>query len=137
MPKLEETTLPHRIWRQIWAILEEISDETGEENIDEEYLLKYEGWGGACVENIWLKVESVQKEMGMDIESEEAKEERERSCYEFAEEQSSNIINQEWIPELKSRGYKFITGGYDCGGLYGKTWAVFMQKSIQTYGDII
>jgi len=124
---LGETMLPHRIWKQIWSTLEEISDESGEEKIGERYLLKYEGWGGICVEDIWAKVESVQKQMGVDIESGEAKEERERSCYEFADEQSYKIINQEWGPELKSRGYMIITGGYDCGGLYGRTWALFKK----------
>jgi hypothetical protein len=126
---LEKTMPSPEIWEQVWATLEEISDESGEENLGKGYLLKYEGWGGICVEEIWTKVEAEQRRRGIHSGSEEIEEEREQACYEFAEEQSYKIIDEEWKPELKERGYCFITGGYDHGGLYGRTWALFKKHS--------
>ena len=123
----EEMKSSPEIWEKVWNSLEEISDESGEDDLGEGYLLKYEGWSGVCVEEVWAKVEERQKREGMDIKSEEAEEEREEACYEYAEEQSYKIIDDEWKPELKERGYRFIDGGYDWGGLYGRTWAIFKK----------
>ena len=123
----EETMPSPKIWKQVWEILEEISDESGEDDLDKDYLLKYEGWGGVCVEEVWVKVEEEQERMGIVIENEEGEEEREKACYEFAEEQSYKIIDEEWKPKLKVSGYRFLNGGYDYGGLYGRTWALFKK----------
>jgi len=125
----EKTMLSPEIWEQVWGTLEEISDESGEEELGEGYLLKYEGWGGICVEDIWANVEAEQKKRGIDIESMESEEEREQACYEYAEEQSYKIIGEEWKSQLKERGYCFITGGHDDGGLYGRTWVLFKKDS--------
>lgn len=125
MINLEGTIPPSNLWKRVWDILYEIYDESGEENLGEGYLLKYEGWGGICVEEIWEEVEAEQKRRGIDIYCEEAEGEREESCYEYAREQSFNIIGDEWKPELNKRGYRFIDGGYDGGGIYGITRALF------------
>ena len=122
-----EDTAPPRIWELVWEILEEISDESGEDNLGNSYLLKYEGWGGHCVEKIWDKVTEKQGIIGININSQEAKEEGGEACHEYAREQSYKIINDEWKPQLMVRGYRFIEGGYDNGGLYGRTWALFTK----------
>ena len=96
-------------------ILAEVSDEIGEEDLGDGYLLKYKGWDGACIDEIWNSFEEEQ--------------EREDASYQYAEDQSYIIISNEWKPELKHRGYTFIDGGYDSGGLYGRTWALFKKKS--------
>lgn len=116
------------IWDLVWNSLEDVSDESGEEDLGNGYLLKYEGWGGVCVEKVWANVESEQEKTGIDTKSEESKEEREQACYEYAEEQSHRIIDDEWKPELKEMGCRFIAGGYDNGGLYGKAWALFKRN---------
>ncbi len=116
-----------KIWKLVWEILDEISDESGEDDLSEGYLLKYEGWGGVCGEEVWAKVEEEQERMGIVIESEEAEEEREEACFKYAEEQSYKIIEDEWKPKLKESGYRFLNGGYDDGGLYGRTWALFKK----------
>ena len=124
----KETT-PPRIWNLVWDKLEEVSDENGEDELGEGYLLKYEGWGGVCVEEVWVRVEEKQKRQGKGVYSEEAEEEREEACYEYAEEQSYKIIDRGWKPELRKRGYCFIEGGYDAGGLYGRTWVLFKKET--------
>lgn len=119
--------LPPKIWKWILDTLEEVSDEIGEEDLGEGYLLKYEGWGGICVEKVRLKIEVQQKRKGIDILRDLAQEEREKAYYEYAKEQGYKIIDDEWKPELKGRGYCFIDGGYNAGGLYGRTWALFKK----------
>ncbi len=120
---------PAEIWEQIWNNLGDVSDEIGEDDLGNGYILKYEGWGGFCVETIWGNVEATQKRKGMNICSEEARDEREEACYQYAEDQSYDILETEWIPQLRERGYLLIDGGYDEGGLYGRTWALFKALS--------
>lgn len=122
-----EHKIPHIVWRRTCDILEEISDECGEDDLGEGYLLRYEGWGGVCVEEVWSETEAEQVRSRIDIEGEEAEEEREAACYEYAEKESYKIIGGEWEPQLKERGYRFICGGFDNGGLYGRTWALFLK----------
>jgi hypothetical protein len=119
---------PNEIWEKVWNAVAEVSDESGEDDLGRGYLLKYEGWGGFCVESVWGEVEAAQKRKGMDIYSGKAKDERENACYQYAEEQSYDIIETEWIPESKEREYIFVDGGYDEGGLYGRTWALFKKN---------
>jgi len=116
------------IYDGVWSLLAEVSDEVGEEKICDGYLLKYEGWGGCCVEDVWARVENKQKKRDIDIDSETANAERENACYEYAEGQTDKIIEEEWKPKLEKKGYEFIDGGYDNGGLYGRTWALFKKK---------
>lgn len=120
---------PPKVWRRVRDTLEEISDDSGEDDLGEGYLLRYEGWGGVCVEKVWSKTEAEQVRRGIDIEGDEAKEERETACNEYAEKESYKIIEDEWEPQLKERGYRFICGGYDHGGLYGRTWALFVKDN--------
>ncbi|MFH1640165.1 MAG: hypothetical protein ABIB93_07665 [Chloroflexota bacterium] len=117
-----------KIWGKIYDVLDEVSDEVGEDVVGGGFLLKYEGWGSSCVEELWCKIETEQKKRGIDISSDEAEEEREGVCFVFVEEQSEKMIAFEWKPEMKKRGYCFIDGGYEHGGLYGKTWALFKKK---------
>ncbi len=115
---------------EVFTFLDEVSDEIGEYDLGQGYLLKYEGWSGSCVEDVWSKVEAKQKKRGIDILSEEAEEERENACCEFAEGQGHKIIRDEWTPELKGRSYNLIDRGYDSGGLYGRTWALFRRVNL-------
>jgi hypothetical protein len=124
----KETIPYHQIWSRVWNTLEEVSDESGEDDLEGGYLLKYEGWSGVCVEGVCEKVEAEQKREGIDSEGEDAEEKREEAFSEYAEEQSYKIIDDEWKPELEKRGYRFINGAYDSGGLYGITWALFKKE---------
>ena len=120
---------PPKVWRRVWDTLEEVSDDSGEDDLGEGYLLRYEGWGGVCVEKVWTKTEAEQMRRGIDIEAEEAEEERVTACYEYAEKESYKIIDKEWELQLKERGYRFVCGGYDPRGLYGRTWALFVKDN--------
>lgn len=124
---LEAKIPPPKIWKRVWGTLEEISDESGEDHLGEGYLLIYEGWTGVCVERIWSETEAQQARRMIDIEGEGAEKDKETACYEYAEKESYKIIDDEWKPQLKERGYRFICGGYDHGGLYGRTWALFVK----------
>lgn len=121
----EAKIAPPKIWKRVWGTLEEISDDSGEDDLGEGYLLRYEGWTGVCVEKIWSETEAEQARRRIDIEGEEAEREKETACYEYAEKESYKIIDDEWKPQLQARGCRFICGGYDHGGLYGRTWALF------------
>jgi len=126
--KSKEIMLPSKIWKLAQRTLEEISDECGEEDLGCGYLLKYEGWSSMCVEKVWSKTEVEQKKNGIDTDSEEAKGEIEEICRKYAEQQSYKIIHEEWELQLLERGYRFISGGYDSGGLYGRTWTLFKKR---------
>lgn len=52
----KEVNPPLKIWKRVWDTLDEISDESGENDWGEGYLLKYEGWGGVCVEKCGRKL---------------------------------------------------------------------------------
>jgi hypothetical protein len=106
-------TLPlQEIWDWVWNTLSEVSHEIGlEEN--NAYLLAYEGWNGFCVSSVF--------------DSKKSDEENEVSYYKFAEEKSSEVI-EEWITRYKNQ-YYLIDGGYEPTGLYGVTWALFKKKS--------
>lgn len=119
--------IPEKIWDEVEAVLHEVSDEIGEDNLGEEYLLKYEGWSGFCVHETWTNIGVEQLRTGTDDESNEAEGMIEEACYEYAEDQSYKIIEDEWKSELSKRGFYFVDGGYDSGGLYGRTWALFKK----------
>ena len=57
----EGTKSSSEIWKLVSDTLEEISDESGDEDLGEGYLLKYEGWSGVCVEEMWMEVEAKQE----------------------------------------------------------------------------
>lgn len=123
----EGKTVPPETWTQVWETLNQISGEAGEEKLEGCHFLKYEGWGGACVEAVWQEVWEQQRARGADVESAQAEEEREAACSQYAEEQSYMIVDHEWKPALRRRGYRLVDGGYEDGGLYGRTWALFKK----------
>lgn len=114
MIKINRVTIkiPDKIWGWIWDILEEISDEVSIEK-NGEYLLAYEGWGGFCVSEV--------------LDPTKSDEENENTYYKFAEEQSSEVID-EWI-EIYKEHYFLIDCGHEPTGLYGVTWALFKKYS--------
>jgi hypothetical protein len=116
------------IYKLAYDTLSEISDECGEEELVEGYLLKFEGWCSICFEEVLIMIEAEQLKRDMDIESREAEDEKMTACYNYAEEKSYLIIENEWKPELERRCYNFIDGGYDKGGLYGITWSLFKKS---------
>ncbi|MEA3474879.1 MAG: hypothetical protein U9R23_00290 [Candidatus Cloacimonadota bacterium] len=108
----ETIKVPHKIWQWIWDNLEEISDEVGiEEN--GKYLLAYEGWGGCCVSKVYDPTKS--------------SEENEDAYYRFAEEQSSEVIDE--LVGIYKEHYFLIDSGHETIGLYGVTWALFKKYS--------
>ncbi|RLI41751.1 hypothetical protein DRO59_06130 [Candidatus Bathyarchaeota archaeon] len=95
------------------GILEEVSDEVGEEE-NGDYILCYEGWSGICVSKVFDPLKS--------------DEENEDAFYEFAEEQSGRVI-EEWV--VKNKDYQLIQCGHERGlGLYGVTWALFKRDKV-------
>jgi hypothetical protein len=110
--------IPSNIYNLINDILNEVSDECHEQELDEGYLIKYEGWSNVCFENAWNNIGKL--------------EEGERDAFfcNHAEEQSYLIIEEEWKPRLAKRFYNFIDGGYQKGGLYGITWALFKSHPV-------
>jgi len=105
LKKSEPTT---KLWNWVRDTLDEVSDEIGAEKKGK-YLLKYEGWGGFCVSEVYNPKKS--------------DEENEDRYYEYAEEQS-DVVLEEWIEEYK-KTHSLIDGGYQSTGLYGVTWALF------------
>ena len=98
--------IPKHIDEQMWNTLDEISDEVGELELDEHWLLKYEGWSANCFppklpENLFVNYTIRQ----------------------------SPKIHKEWSAEMKQRGYKPITLGHDENlGLYGITYALYKRR---------
>lgn len=125
---LKQKTPLHEILKQASSFLDRISDEVGEEDIGEGYLLKYEGWGPACVDTAWPMFEALQGRRDIRVDGEQVEEDRECALFRYAEEQSYKIIDSEWKHKLRKRGYCFTDGGYDDGGLYGRTWALFRRQ---------
>ena len=72
------TKVSNKIWQWVRDNLEEISDEVGVDK-NGKYLLAYEGWGGFCVSKVY--------------DSKKSDEENEDAYYEFAKEQSSEVID--------------------------------------------
>jgi hypothetical protein len=116
------------IMDEVWDFLEDVSDECGETELGYGYLLKYEGWSGNCVDDEWKEVEKRQRMAGKDTETKESEQEKTEACCEYAGDQTLKIIQTEWRPRLRQRGYSFVDGGYEHGGLYGKTWALFRKR---------
>jgi hypothetical protein len=123
--------VPDKIWDEVDEHISDVSDEIGEERLSDDYLLKYEGWGGICIEAVWLRMLEEQGKKGIETESEHDIDEREEACLEFAKEQTYRIIVEEWIPQLVHRGLEYIEGGFIHGGLYGRAYALFRTSRIQ------
>jgi len=88
----------------MWQTLDEISDETGELELNG-YILKYEGWSASCFpprlpENFFVS---------------------------YAIRQSPKI-HKEWNAEMQKRGYKSVTLEHNKNlGLYGITYALYKR----------
>lgn len=119
----EVAPVPPEVYERAWALLGEISDEVGEEELGCGYLLKYEGWSAGCLEDWWALGETGQGPNRGD-EGAEAEDQEDDAYCDYAEAQSERIIDDEWRPALCRRGYRCIAGGYLPGGLYGRTWAL-------------
>ena len=91
--------------KEMWEILDQISDETGEHQLDNNYILRYEGWSPSCFppklpENFFVN---------------------------YAIRQSPKI-HKEWSAEMTKRGYKAIMIGHDENlALYGVTYALYRR----------
>lgn len=107
---IKESDPPPKIWKWVWDTLAEISDEVGVEKKGK-CLLTYEGWGGICVSDVF--------------DPNKSEEENEDESYKYAEEQSSDVI-EEWIEKYKGT-HCLIDLGYEPTGLYGVTWALFKK----------
>jgi len=98
---------PKEIDEQMWKALDEVSDETGELELNEHWLLRYEGWSSSCFptrlpENFFVN---------------------------YATRQSPKI-HKEWNAEMNQRGYKAIELGHDENlGLYGVTYALYQRRT--------
>jgi len=100
-------------FHQAAEILEEVSDETGEEEFGNGFLLKYEGWSPTCFPKNLPESE-----------------------YESYAEDKTEEILKEWKRDLAKRGYYFLDGGYLRSGLYGVTWALFVLTSYPVESSI-
>ena len=100
-------TVPKEIDQQMQETLDEVSDETGELQLNDAWLLKYEGWSASCFppklpENFFVS---------------------------YAIRQSPKI-HREWNAEMKQRGYKAIELGHDENlSLYGVTYALYKRRT--------
>ena len=98
-------TVPKEIDAQMWSALDEVSDETGELQLNDDWILKYEGWSASCFppklpENFFVS---------------------------YAIRQSPKI-HKEWNAEMTKRNYKPILVGHDEHlGLYGVTYALYRR----------
>ena len=98
--------IPKEIDEQMWETLDEISDETGELELSEHWMLKYEGWSPECFppklpENFFVN---------------------------YAIRQSPKI-HREWNVEMTRRGYKAVMLDHDEHlGLYGVTYALYKRR---------
>ena len=98
--------IPKYIDSQVWEALDQISDETGELKLDENWLLKFEGWGPNCFPP---KLP-------------------ENFCTAYAVKQAPKI-HKEWNAEMHRRGYKAAALEHDEHlGLYGVTYAVYHKR---------
>jgi len=98
--------IPEHIDEQMWNALDEVSDETGELELDG-HILKYEGWSPSCFpsklpENFFVS---------------------------YAIRQSSKI-HKEWNAEMQKRNYKLVIADHDENlGLYGVTYALYQRRT--------
>ena len=109
-----ENHISDETWTEIYKILDRVSDECNEEELSNGDILKFEGWSPNCFPEA--------------VEDEDDSEN-------YARSQSPDIIEKDWLPQMKRRRCRLITSGFEPGGLYGVTWALFRRISrIQTEG---
>ena len=111
---VDEEVIPNEIWNEIYRILDKVSDECGQEELSNGDILKYEGWSANCFEDIDEEFEGDEEE--------------------YAASQTPGIVNKDWAPKMARRRCKLIESGYEPGGLYGVTWAIFRRLPKKTRG---
>jgi len=95
--------IPQKVRDYFQEILNEVSDEVGQEQIGQ-YLLKYEGWSPNCFP---------------------ANYRNENAMYNYAARQTPKIV-KEWQQVLPN--YALLESGYqEESGLYGVTYAIFKR----------
>ncbi len=104
---LDDEIIPDEIWYKVYRILDSVSDECGEEELSNGDILRYEGWSANCFSDI-------NDEFDGDEED-------------YAASRSPDIVNNDWRPKMAKKRCKLIESGYEPGGLYGVTWAVFTR----------
>jgi len=98
-------SVPQTITDEMWETLDSVSDETGEQELSNRYILKYEGWSPSCFPA------AVTSEGAM------------RS---YAVGHSDAVL-QEWRQAMRKRGYRATSEeAHDSNlGLYGVTYALY------------
>ena len=101
--------VPASITNEMWEVLDSISDEVGEQPIEDRYLLKYEGWSPSCFPS------SIRTEGAM---------------RNYASERTPSVL-REWDSNMRKRGYvPTQERAYDDHlGLYGVTYALYRRRN--------
>ena len=93
------------IHEQLQDALDQVSDETGELELDG-HILKYEGWSPVCIPTHYKSTQAM---------------------INYGIRQSSKI-HKEWDKEMHKRGYKALYHEHDeHRGLYGVTYALYRR----------
>jgi len=104
----EKFLISDKTWTEIYRTLDSVSDECGEEVLSNGDILKFEGWSPNCFSDVV---------------------ENENDFEEYAKSQTPNIVENDWVPKMRRRRCKPIESGFEPGGLYGVTWALFRRIS--------
>ena len=111
MPAQKESVIRPEVWDWIWEEISEVSDEIGTE-VNGDYFLVYEGWGGFCVEPAY--------------DGNKTDEDNEEAYFAYAEDQAETVL-REWKGVYRKR-YSLVTWGHERMNIYGVTWALFKKK---------
>lgn len=91
----------------MWETLNQISDEVGGLKLDDNWTLRYEGWGRTCIPAHYKTEEAMTN---------------------YAIRQAPKIW-KEWNTKMRRRGYKPILQEHDEHlGLYGVTYALYERR---------
>lgn len=94
------------IVEEMWELLNQVSDETGEQRLKGGYVLKYEGWSSICIPTRYKNEEAMRN---------------------YGTRQSDKILT-EWRRVMIRRGYGVVEEGHDERlGLYGVTYALYRR----------
>lgn len=103
--------VPGRVWKWLYSVLDEVSDEVGSEQHGS-WLLAYEGWGGFGVGHVW--------------ENSRSRDENEDACLACAAEMAGDVIAE--LAKRYRRTHELVESGHEPSGLYGVTWALFRLR---------
>jgi len=110
--------IPEKVLNRLWEIVDEVSDECGEEKLNDNFIVKYEGWSGSCIPLAELSLEL--KKPISKITEEEMKD--------YCMLKGLSITEEEWKSEMNKKGFEILGMGHEQKGLYGRTWALFIKK---------